>query len=210
MAKENFIEALKELRKDAEKRSFDQSVDLIINLKNFDPKRESVNLAMTMPNKGIDKKIGAFLEASSDVFDGVILKNEIDRWKEKKKAKELAKEYDFFVAAAPLMPLIATHFGKIFGPVGKMPDPKSGGVMMRYNEQDAKQLVERLRRTVRIKTKEASIKVVIGKESQKDEILAENAETIYNALLNSLTRKKENIKSVLIKFTMSKPAKVRI
>jgi ribosomal protein L1 len=91
-----------------------------------------------------------------------------------------------------------------------MPDPKSGGVMMRYNEQDAKQLVERLRRTIRIKTKEASIKVVIGKESQKDEILAENAETIYNALLNSLTRKKENIKSVLIKFTMSKPVKVKI
>ena len=207
---EKFIESLKELRKSAEKRSFDQSVDLIINLKNFDPKRESVNLAVTMPNKGIDKKIGAFLETSSDVFDGVILKNEIDKWKEKKKAKELAKEYDFFVAAASLMPLIATYFGKIFGPLGKMPDPKSGGVIMRYNEQDAKELVEKLKRTVRIKTKEASIKIVIGKESQQDSVLAENAETIYNTLLNSLTRKKENIKSVLIKFTMSKPIKVSI
>jgi ribosomal protein L1 len=43
----------------------------------------------------------------------------------------------------------------------------------------------------------------------KDEEIAENVTTIYNAVLSALPRKKDNIRNVLIKFTMSKPMKVK-
>jgi len=43
-----------------------------------------------------------------------------------------------------------------------------------------------------------------------DDNLGENAEVLYNAVMNALTKKKENIKSVMLKFTMSKPIKIKI
>jgi len=135
--KEKFVEALKELRKSSEKRKFEQTIDLIINLKNFDIRKESVSLFIPLPHESTSKKICAFLETPSEIFDKVITKPELEKWKDKKKLKGLAKDYSFFVAIAPLMPTIAMLFGKTLGPLGKMPDPKAGGVLMRFNEQEA-------------------------------------------------------------------------
>ena len=54
------------------------------------------------------------------------------------------------------------------------------------------------------------MKILIGKENMKDDEIADNAIQVYNAVINALPRKKEQIKSTLIKFTMSKPEKVSI
>ena len=51
-------EALKELRNEKE-RKFVQSVDLIMNLKNFDVRREALNTFIFVPN-GSPKKLEAF------------------------------------------------------------------------------------------------------------------------------------------------------
>ena len=40
--------------------------------------------------------------------------------------------------------------------------------------------------------------------------IVENVLAVYNAVINALPRKKENLKSILIKFTMSKPKKLEI
>ena len=40
--------------------------------------------------------------------------------------KKLVKKYDFFLASGPNMPAVATTFGKVLGPVGKMPSPQLG------------------------------------------------------------------------------------
>jgi ribosomal protein L1 len=106
------------------------------------------------------------------------------------------------------MPSVATYFGKVLGPSGKMPSPQLG-ILTSEDEKSMVELKEKISRTVRIKTKEPSIKVVIGKQSMPDEELAENALTVYNAVLSALPRKKENIKSLMIKFTMSKPIKIK-
>ncbi len=65
--KEGFVKALQEIRKDADERKikFVQSVDLIINLRDFDIKRYSVNAFVTLPHKLRDKKIAGFLEKIS-------------------------------------------------------------------------------------------------------------------------------------------------
>ena len=204
--KEEVIRALGELRK-LEKKKFSQTVDLIINLKNFDIKRESVNIVVTFPFKFREIKAAAFLTAKSKIID-TITKADFERYKGKN-AKKLVKSYDFFIAHASLMPSIATNFGKFLGQAGKMPSPQLG-IITKEDDATINETLSKASGSVKIKTKEPSLKLAVGKESMKDEEIAENAILAYNAVMNALSKKKENIRSVLIKFSMSKPVKLAL
>ena len=205
MNKENIIKAIEELRKN-EKRKFDQSIDLLINLKNFDIKRESINLFLTLPHKVKEKKIAAFLNKRSNAID-TIAKAEFDSYKDKKKIKRLVKEYDFFISHASLMPAVAASFGRYLGTAGKMPSPQLG-ILKTEEEKEIKETIERFERIVKIKSKEPSLKFCIGKESMKDSDIAENVIYACNAIENALSKKKENIRSIMLRFTMTKPVKL--
>ena len=204
---EQLKQALVELRKGKE-RKFDQTVDLIINLQKFDIKKEQVNLFISVPHKIKDKKICGFLEIKSNVVD-TITRSEFKKYSDKKEIKKLANEYDFFIAQASLMPIVATTFGRALGPTGKMPSPQMG-IMVNADDKTINDLKTRINNSVKIKTKEASIKVSVGKQSMKDENIVENAVTIYNAILKTLAKGKENIKNLEIKFTMTKPQKIKL
>ncbi len=204
---EQLKQALVELRKGKE-RKFDQTVDLIINLQKFDIKKEQVNLFISVPHKIKDKKICGFLEIKSNVVD-TITRSEFKKYSDKKEIKKLANEYDFFIAQASLMPIVATTFGRALGPTGKMPSPQMG-IMVNADDKTINDLKTRINNSVKIKTKEASIKVSVGKQSMKDEDIVENAVTIYNAILKTLAKGKENIKNLEIKFTMTKPQKIKL
>lgn len=205
MNKENIIKALEELRKN-EKRKFNQSIDLLINLKNFDIKRESVNLLLNLPHKVKEKKIAAFLSKKSSVID-TITKAEFDIYKDKKKIKNLVKSYDFFISHASLMPSLAAAFGRYLGTAGKMPSPQLG-ILKTEVDNEIKETVAKFAKIVKVKSKEPSLKFCIGKESMKNEEIADNILHAYNAIENVLSKKKENIRSVMIKFTMTKPVKI--
>jgi len=212
VSKEEFVKALEQVRKSEteseNKRKFQQTVDLIINLRDFDIKKYSINTFVTLPNKVKDKKIAAFLEKKSGVVD-TITKIEFEDFKEKKKLKRLVKEYDFFIASAKLMPAVATTFGRVLGPASKMPSPQLG-VLMTEDDSAIKALLAKINSVIKLRTKEPTIKVSIGKESDKDESLAENAMMVYNEVFKVLPKQKENIRSILVKFTMSKPVKVKV
>ena len=113
MNKEKILEALKKLAEKNKERKFVQSTDLIINLKNFDAKKESVNLFLELPYKVKDAKIAGFLNKKSSIID-TITKQEFDDYKNKRKLKNLVKNYDFFISNASLMPLVAGTFGRYF------------------------------------------------------------------------------------------------
>ena len=203
--KDELKKALAELRKE-KVRKFDQTVELIVNLKKFNTKKESLNTIIYVPHKIKEKKIAAFLDIKNQkVF--TITESEFDKFKDKKEMKSLTKKYDFFISQARLMPKVATVFGKILGPTGKMPSPQLG-IVMNADDKIIEELKDKINKSVKIRTKEASIKVSIGKQSMKDEDLAENIFTIYNSLIKELPRGKENIKDVKIKFTMTKPYKI--
>lgn len=199
--------AIEELRKQ-EKRKFDQSIDLIINLRKFDIKKYQINNYVQLPHKIKEKKICGLIESKTDVID-TINKAGFALYKDKKSIKKLVKKYDFFVASASLMPSVATTFGRILGPAGKMPSQKLG-ILINENENSIKELVNKVNSVIRIQTKEPSIKAVIGKEKMNDEEIIENIKAVYTAVLNELPNKKDNIKSVMIKFTMGKPIKVEM
>jgi len=199
--------ALNELRKDKE-RKFDQSVDLIINLQKFDIKKNPVNIFISVPHKIKEKKICAFLEVKNKNVD-TITKSEFKKYSDKKELKKLVKKYDFFIAQASLMPLVATNFGRVLGPASKMPSPQLG-ILMNVDDKALSELKTKINNSIRIKTKEASIKISVGKQSMKNEELIENIMGIYNSILKNLSKGKDNIKNIELKFTMTKPQKIKL
>ena len=206
MEKKDILKVLEELRKES-KRKFAQTVDLIINLKSFDVKRENMNLVADLPHVFKKKKVCAFFTKKSSSVD-TITKEEFKSY-QGKELKNLAKKYDFFIAVAPLMPAVATSFGRVLGPLGKMPSPQLG-IVPNEEETAIVSILEKINTSIKIRAKEASIKIAVGKEDMKDEEIVENTLAIYNSIFKALPRKKENLKSILIKFTMSKPKKIEI
>ena len=205
--KEDLQKALIELRKEKE-RKFDQTVDLIINLQKFDPKRNSINLSIPVPFKVKDKKIAGFFETKKEDVE-TITKEGFKKYSDKNEMKKLVKKFDFFIAEAKLMPIVATTFGRVLGPVGKMPSPQLG-ILMHVDDKAIEELKKKINNSVKIRANESSIKLSVGKQSMKDEEIIENIIAIYNAVLKALPRDKENIKNVEVKFTMTKPQKIKI
>ena len=195
------IKAIAELRKE-KKRKFDQSVDLIINLKKFDVRREALNTFIFIPH-GMKKKFAAFFAKRSSLID-TITEEDYVKYKELKDMKKLAAKYDGFLAVAPLMGKVATKFGRVFGPANKMPSPLAG-IVPKEDDEMIKAMIEKMEKAVRIKNKESSLKMSIGKESMSDEELSENIEVAISELTKKLPRGRDNVKDVLVKFTMTKP-----
>src|SRR3989344_1452328 len=211
MNKENFLAALRKLRENSKKRKFDQTVDIIINLKDVD-KKNSFDTYLTLPHSiGKTVKICALVDSeyekqAKSLADKVITKEMIGKL-EAKEISKLASEYDIFIAQSSLMGQTATVFGKILGSLGKMPNPKTGGVLMPGVEM--KDSVDKFRKNMRVRNRnETIIKVSFGKESFDDNMLAENANAVYENILNVLPNGEGSIKNIIIKFTMSKPVKI--
>lgn len=191
-------DALRELRKQ-EKRKFIQSLDIVINLQKIDPRKESINTIIKIPHPPI-KKIGAFLTKKSSLVD-TITKEEFDLYKDNKSMKRLAKKYDAFIASAPLMANVATKFGRFLGPLGKMPSPQAG-LVMQETEQNIKDAIAKMSNSTKLRVKEKSIKLSVGKEDMTDEQLEENIDSVIKSIIELLPNRKDNVKNISIKWTM--------
>ncbi len=216
IGKEQFHETLQQLKGTSPKRKFAQSVDLIINLKDLDLKKpeEQVDLWVQLTHpRGKPVKIAALVdpelqEQAKASCDTVIAHDEFKRFEGKKQEiKKLARTHDFFIAQANIMPDVAKYFGRVLGPRGKMPNPKAGCVVP--PNANLKALTDKLKKTVHVVAKtQLSAKCSIGKQDMTDEQLLENILTIYNAVLRALPQEHNNIKAVLLKYSMGPPLKV--
>lgn len=205
--KEQLSKALEELKKDKE-RKFNQTVDLIVNLQKIDIRKNPVNIFTSVPHKIKDKKIAAFLEVRNKNVE-TITKEEFRKYSDKKELKKLSKRFDFFIAQASLMPKVATTFGRFLGPSGKMPSPQLG-IMAEVNDKVIEELKEKINNSTKIRAKDASIKLAIGKQSMKTADIVENILSVYESILKVLPREKDNVKNIEIKLTMSKPQKIPV
>ncbi|MFH0701009.1 MAG: hypothetical protein V2A62_01075 [Candidatus Woesearchaeota archaeon] len=214
MDKEQVKQALEELKK-LPKRKFSQSYDLIINLKNIELKTTPIDFFATLPSpRGMKLKIAAFVdqelvEQANKFCDLTVKENEFSRYtSDKKLAKRLAQEYDYFIAQANLMPRIAAAFGRFLGTRGKMPNPKAGCVVPPNGNLEL--LVKRLNQTVHMSAKKAmNLQCLIGKEGQPEEEIIANVLAAYQAAAKQMPQdENQNIKNVCLKLTMSKPVKI--
>ena len=196
--------ALAELRKE-KKRKFVQTVDLVMNLKNFDVRKEALNTFVSVPHPS-EKKLAAFFMKRSKLID-TITPEDFVKYNEVKDIKKLAKKYDAFIAAAPLMGKIATTFGRVFGPMNRMPSPQAG-IIVKEDEEMVRGMIDKMNKSLRVKNKEMAIKLPVGKEDMSDDELKENIEAVIKGLTKKLPRGNDNVKEVLIKFTMTKPIAV--
>ena len=205
--KDQLKKSLEELRKE-KKRKFTQTVDLVINLHKIEMRKTSLNVLLTLPHRVKDKKIAGFLETKNKNIT-TITPEEFEDYSDKKKLKKMVDEYDFFIAQGSIMPKVATKFGRFLGPAGKMPSPQLG-IVMNANDKTINDVKEKINNSIKIRPKEPSIKVAIGKENMKDEDITENILTVYNAITKKLPRGKDNIKNIELKFTMTKPQKIKV
>jgi len=200
--------AFEELSKEKE-RKFKQTYELIINLKGLDLRRNNLSLVFSIPHKIKDKKVCGFLTKKSDLVD-TVTKPEFTKYgNDPKLIRGLVKKYDFFIAHASLMPSVATTFGKALGPAGKMPSPQLG-IITEENADTINPLIDQISKSVKIRAKELSIKVPVGKEGMDQKQIEENLRVVYKNVLGALPGKEDNIKNVLLKKTMSKPVEVEL
>ena len=212
MNKEQIQKTLEELKKHS-KRKFTQSYDLIINLKNLNVKSNPVDFSVTLPNSNGKKiKIGAFVEPlmveqAEKACDLVIKETDYNNYKDKKVAKKLAQDYDYFISQATLMPKVAAAFGRVLGTRGKMPNPKLGCVIP--PNANVEQLVKKLSATIKLSAKKATnLQCMVGKEDQPNEEIVANIMAVYQAAIRNLPNESQNIKDVCLKLTMGKPVRV--
>ena len=204
--KEEILEAIKKLREVSKKRNFVQTVDLIINLQYLDVRRPEnrINEVLELPHgTGKEVRIVVFSDSLKDLDVPIITSAEIEKIaSNKREAKKLARNTDFFLAEPSLMPVIGKHLGRYLAPRGKMPKVISGEV---------EKMIESLRKSVRLRIKDSPvIQCKVGSEDMEDEKIAENIEVVLRFLAEKLPKGKNNIKNVLVKMTMSKPVKVEV
>ena len=215
MDKEQVQSALIKAKDISAKRNFKQTYDLILNLKGLDLKKQEhqIDTFIALPHsKGKKTKICALIgpelaEQAEATCDSVILSDNFEKYKDKKEIRKIANSFDYFIAQANIMPKVATVFGRVFGPRGKMPNPKSGCIVA--PNANLKPLYEKLQRTIRVNVKSAPlIQCAIGTEDMNVNEIAENVVTVFNSLLQLLPNERHNIKDVYVKLTMGKPVKV--
>jgi len=147
--------------------------------------------------------VGGELKATAEkAYTQVIISTDFAKWKDSRKARKLARNFDFFVAQADMMPLIAQTFGKFFGPAGKMPNPKSGAVVP-PNAAALTAASLKLKDTIRASNnKNPVVHCSVGTEKMSDEDVLENLAFVIDHLEGHLPKGKQNVKNMMLKTTM--------
>jgi len=208
----NLLAAVKEVKTNSKERKFSQSIDLGINLQNIDMKKPEgrIQERIELPHSvGTELKVCVIatgemaLKAKNEGASFVLEKAGLESLvTDKKKQKDIAKNYDVFIAEAPLMPLVGKSLGASLGPRGKMPTPVPPNV-------DIKEQIEKHQKIVTIRMRgQPVIQCRIGNEAMPDKEIAENVQAVVRRIEGKLKRGIKNFKSVCLKTSMGSSVKV--
>jgi large subunit ribosomal protein L1 len=205
----NFEEAVQKALEEREERNFSESIDLIFNFKDIDlsDPDNRFNEDFKLPFQADDEVkiavIGDTLVNNAENADGEITEDELEEYFDNPSdAKELADEYSFLIAEAPLMPKIGGQLGQVLGPRNMMPDPMPPG-------SDPTEEIEQLRNTVTLRLREDPLmQIKVGTEDKDAEDVARNASSVYDFVRGHLEKGDNQIKSILVKTTMGSPVEV--
>ena len=197
------VEEAVKLVKETSNSKFDSTLEVAMNL-NLDVKKADQQLrgAVVLPNgtgksktilvlaKGDQAK--AAKEAGADYVGDVDMITKIE--------KEAWFDYDVIIATPEMMPLLG-KIGKLLGPKGLMPNPKTGTVTMDV----AKAVEETKKGKVNYRTDSfGNVHGVFGKASFDDDKLVENLKAFVNVILKAKpnTVKGSYVKNISISSTM--------
>ena len=207
----NFEESIEEAVENSKDRGFTESIDLIVNLRGVDlsDPNNRFNEDIKLPYQADEDikvaVIGDSITTNADNADRKISENELEDeyFENPDNAKDLADEFTFLIAEAPLMPKIGSQLGQVLGPRDMMPDPMQPG-------EDPTDTIEGLRNTVSLRLKEQPLmQAKVGNEEQDLENVSRNCQTIYEFIEGQMPKGQNNIKSVLVKTTMGPTEEVK-
>lgn len=201
-----------ELVKKTSTSNFDGSVEIAVRL-NVDTKKtdQQVRGALVLPNgTGKAKRVlvltkndaqsKAAKDAGAEFVGGEDLINKI--------AKENWLDFDVIIATPEMMPLLG-KIGKLLGPRGLMPNPKTGTVTT-----DVAKAIEDVKKgRIEFRTDSyGNVHAIIGKVSFDAAKLVENLDAFMNVIIKSkpTTVKGQFIKNVSVSSTMGPGIKIDI
>ena len=203
------LEEAVKLVKETSTSKFDGTVEIAIRL-NLDTKKNDQQLrgAIVLPHgTGKTKKVlvlakgdaaKAAQEAGADYVGDVDMITKIE--------KENWFDFDVIIATPEMMPMLG-KLGKVLGPKGLMPNPKTGTVTM-----DTKKAVEDVKKgRVEYRTDSyANVHALVGKVSFEDEKLVDNIKAFVDVIIKSKPQAAKGIyiKNISIASTMGPGIKV--
>ena len=203
------VEEAVKLVKETSNAKFDSTIEVAMNL-NLDTKKNDQQLrgAVVLPNgTGKTKRIlvlakgdqaKAAKEAGADFVGDLDMIQKIE--------KESWFDYDVIIATPEMMPMLG-KIGKLLGPKGLMPNPKTGTVTM----DTAKAIEETKKGKVNYRTDSfGNVHGIVGKASFDDAKLVENLKAFVEAIMKvkPSTVKGAYVKNVSISSTMGPGVKV--
>lgn len=205
-------DAISEMRKVMKERKFQETIELQIGLKDYDPQKDKRFVgAVRLPNNPrptlkiciiADEKHKdevAKFGVDVDVIDLDTLKKFN---KDKKLVKSWAKKYSLLLASDTVLKKVPVVVGPILNRIQMFPQVVS------HNEPLAGK-VEDVRSSVKWQLKKVTcLNAAVGSQNMSDEELRVNIMMSLNFLVSLLKKGWHNLKSVHIKSTMSKSIKL--
>merc|ERR1712241_1470095 len=169
-------------------RKFQETVDLQIGLKNYDPQKDK-RFPGTVKLKHVPRpKFKGIPSMSADDLKKLN--------KNKKEVKKLAKKYDAFLASESLIKQIPRLLGPGLNKAGKFP------ALLTHNDRmEAK--VNDLKSTIKFQMKKVlCLNVAVGNVGMSEDELVFNIHLSINFLVSLLKKHWQNVRSLYIKSTM--------
>lgn len=203
------LEEAVKLVKDTSVSKFDGTVEIAVRL-NLDTKKNDQQLrgAIVLPHgTGKTKKVLVLAKgdaAKAAVSAGADFVGDVDMIT--KIEKENWFDFDVIIATPEMMPLLG-KLGKVLGPKGLMPNPKTGTVTM-----DTKKAVEDVKKgRVEYRTDSyANVHAIVGKVSFTEEQLKDNINAFMDVIIKSKPQAAKGVylKNVSLASTMGPGIKV--
>jgi large subunit ribosomal protein L1 len=211
LSNQQLAELVKKGKVQSKETKFAQSVEVMISLKEVDPKKTDLNIneIVYLPHPASKEAKVAFIgsgdmavRAKNAKANLVLDPSQLENYGgSKRDAKKLARSYDFFLADTSLMPRVGKVLGQALGPKGKIPSPVPPN-------SPIEAMINRMRTAVRVRSRGSlGVMAKVGDSKLSEPDLAENIVAVVNAVTKKLPNGDRNIKTIMIKTTMGKPAK---
>jgi large subunit ribosomal protein L1 len=211
LSNQQLAELVKKGKDQSKETKFTQSVEVLISLKEVDPKKTDLNIneIVYLPHPTTKQAKVCFIgsgdlavRAKNAKANLVMEPAQLENYGGSKRgAKKLARSYDFFLADTALMPRVGKILGQALGPKGKIPSPVPPN-------SPIEAMINRTRTAIRVRSRGSlGVMAKVGDSKLSEADLAENIVAVVNAVTKKLPNGDRNIKAVMVKTTMGKPAK---
>ena len=211
LSNQQLAELAKKGKEQAKETKFTQSVEVMISLKEVDPKKTDLNIneIVYLPHPTTKQARLCFIgsgdlavRAKNAKANLVMDPSQLENYGgSKRDAKKLARSYDFFLADTALMPRIGKVLGQALGPKGKIPTPVPPN-------SPIEAMINRMRTAIRIRSRGSlGVMAKVGDSKLSEPEIADNIVAVVNAVSKKLPNGDKNIRTIMVKTSMGKPAK---